>query len=112
MPEPFDLTSDHAKPEELPNDSPSQTDPVICTAVDDPCDQWSTQQIENWTRVTMRIANKAAMQEIDKQKCKDKRSEILQQQKCKEIRSEIIQQRWATAKANIPKSLHRGLGIA
>ena len=71
-------------------------------------DIWSVEEIENWTRLTMRIANQAATQELDKEICKDKRSESMRQQKCKEIRSELIRQRWETAKAHFPQTLHSG----
>ena len=86
-----------------------EANPVIHTEADDPSSQWSTNEIRDWTRVTIHVANEAALQELDKQTCKNKGAEIILQQRSKVIRAEIIRQRWETAKANIPETLHHGL---
>ena len=34
--------------------------------------RWSMQEIEDWVRRTLRVANQTAMEELDKKKIKDK----------------------------------------
>ena len=64
---------------------------------------WNAAQIENWIRVTLRLANKAAenalQQAFTKAKCFD----------ALDVRSEIIQERWQAAKRHIPSNLHKDL---
>ena len=61
---------------------------------------WSTEDIQDWVRATVRLANQAASDEVDKGSCK---------QICLHKRCEVIRQRWLSAEMHIPESLHGDL---
>jgi len=55
--------------------------------------QESVQEIKEWSSVTVRLANLAAMQELDEVSCK---------KRCLDMRSKVRQERWKSAKVHIP----------
>ena len=59
-------------------------------------EKWSMEEIEDWSRVTVRLANHAANDAVEKGSCK---------QTCLDKRSEVIRQRWLSAEPHIPESL-------
>ena len=61
---------------------------------------WSMDEIGDWSRVTVRLANDAANDALEEGCCK---------QTCLDKRSEVIRQRWLSAEPHIPESLHGGL---
>ena len=60
-------------------------------------EQWTSQQLSDWVRDTLRLANERCAIEIEDQKDK---------QQCLEARSQVILERWATAKQYFPATLH------
>ena len=61
---------------------------------------WSMEDIQTWVRATVRLANQAASDELDKGSCK---------QTCLNKRPEVIPHRWLSAETHIPESLHGDL---
>jgi len=61
---------------------------------------WSMEDIQDWVRDTVHLANQPASDELDKGSCK---------QTCLNKRSEVIRHRWLSAETHIPESLHGDL---
>lgn len=61
---------------------------------------WSMEDIQDVVRATVRLANQAASDELDKGSCK---------QTCLNKCSEVIWHRWLSAETHIPESLHGDL---
>ena len=60
-------------------------------------EKWNMEEMKDWSKVTVRLANHAANDAVEKGSCK---------QTCLDKRSEVIRQRWLSAEPHIPESLH------
>ena len=81
---------------------PADADPTVADDNSSTKQQhlWTSQEMSDWVRNTLRLANERCAEEMEDQKDK---------QQCLEARSQVVLERWATAKQYFPATLHEEL---